>query len=120
MTSEVPDRWSVLALWITEGCREWTLAGGGAIEVDAEDREDDGGGTRTRDFERVVIAIAAESENNEDRESVHAKSSTGDARVTCTLSRRLQRRPTAVAHRDGKAKEVVSQANGPQEERTSW
>jgi len=27
------------------------------MEVEADDREDDDGGTRTRDFERVVIAV---------------------------------------------------------------
>ena len=82
-------------MWITEGGRGWALVRGGPIEVDADDREDDDGGTRTRDFERVVI-VAAESGNNEDRKSVHAKSSTSDARVTCTLSRRHQRQQTAV------------------------
>ena len=62
MASEVPDRWRVLALCIAEGGRGWALAGGGAIEVDADDREDDEGGKRTRDFERVAIAADREWE----------------------------------------------------------
>ena len=60
------------------------------------------------------------SGDSQDREYVHAKSSTDDAQVTCPISRRLQRRPTVVAQRDGKTKEVVSKANWPQEEGTSW
>ena len=55
--SEVPDRCRELALCITEGSRGWGLAGGGAIEVGTDDREDDDGGWRIRDFERVAIGV---------------------------------------------------------------
>lgn len=107
-------------MWTTESGRGWVLAGGGAVRVDVDDRDDnDDGGTRTRDFERVAIA-AGESGNNED--PVHAKSSTSDARVTCSLSRRHQDQQLAVVvvHRDGKAKKVVSQTSRSQEEGAPW
>jgi len=47
-------------LRITEGGRDWALAGGWAARVDADDREDVDGGGRILDFERVAIAAGRE------------------------------------------------------------
>lgn len=80
------------------------------MKVEVDDNEDDDRGTRARDFERVAIA-AGESGNNEDHRRVHAKSSTSDARVTCTLSHVDADRPTTNGRTQGWENERSHLAN---------